>query len=145
MRKFQFGLRGLSLSALALACTAAFAADIDPSLVSQARRDGVVEALIVFANQATPLLAPLEVNADYKVHRRALVDALRSRAASQQADLRAWLEKRGVEYRAYWISNLVWARLSQADLAASVRPPFAAPPSFYLFLSGALRACWRAP
>lgn len=118
MRKFQFGLWGLSLSALALACSAAFAADIDPSLVSQVRRDGVVEALIVLADQTTPLLAPLDANADYKVHRRALVDALRSRAASQQADLRAWLERRGVEYRAYWISNLVWARLSQADLAA---------------------------
>ncbi|GAA0710111.1 S8 family serine peptidase [Dokdonella soli] len=118
MGKFQSGLRGMPLAALALACHSALAADINPALAAQAQHDGVVEALIILPDQATPMLAPLDANADYKTHRRALVDTLRARASTQQADLHAWLDARRVEYRAYWIANMVWARLSAADLAA---------------------------
>ncbi|MEO7063317.1 MAG: S8 family serine peptidase [Dokdonella sp.] len=118
MGKFQSGLRGLPLAALALACNAAFAAHVNPELIVRAQHEGSVEALIVLPDQTAPLLAPLDVNADYKVHRRALVEALRDRAAVQQADVRAWLDSRGIEYRAYWISNLLWARVSATDLVA---------------------------
>ena len=118
MGKSILGACGLPVAALALACSSALAADISPTLAAQARRGGLVEALIVMPDQTPPSLAPLATDADYKLHRRMLVDALRSRAQSQQADLRAWLDSRGVEYRAYWISNLVWARLSRADLDA---------------------------
>jgi len=111
------GFAGLALSALALACSHALAAEISPSLTLHADSAGRVEALIVLPDQAAPALAPLATDADYLVRRRALVDALRTRAASQQADLLAWLQARGIEHRAYWISNLVWARLSSADLA----------------------------
>lgn len=118
MGKFQSGLRGLPMAALALACNAAFAAKVNPELMARAQRDGLVEALIVFPDQATPLLAPLDANADYKARRRALVDALRDRATTQQADVRDWLDARGIECRAYWISNLLWARVSASDLVA---------------------------
>jgi len=111
------GARGLALGALALACSHALAAQISPSLTVQADAAGRVEALIVLADQSAPALAPLDAGADYLVHRRALVDALRARATTQQADLLDWLQARGIEHRAYWISNLVWARLSSADLA----------------------------
>lgn len=118
MGKFQFGSHGLPLAALALACNAAFAADINPELTPRAQRDGGVEALIVLPDQATPLLAPFDAKADYKAHRRALVDALHARAETQQTGVRDWLDARGIDYRPYWIANMLWARLSAADLAA---------------------------
>jgi subtilisin family serine protease len=121
MRKSNSGWRGLPLAALALACSSALAAGIDPALVVSARRGGVVDALIVLPDQATPALTPLDMNADYRTRRRALVDALRAGAAAEQADLRAWLDARGIDYRAYWIANMIWARLSAADLAAMAR------------------------
>lgn len=110
-------LRALPLAALALACGSALAADIEPRVLAQARQDGRAEALIVLADQAQPALAPLAPDVDYRARRRALVDALRARADHQQAGLRGWLDARGVEYRPYWISNAIWARLSAQDLA----------------------------
>ena len=118
MGKIQSGLHGLPLAALALACNAAFAADINPELMARAQRDGRVEALIVLPDQATPLLAPLDANADYKAHRRALVSALRDRATTQQMGVRDWLDARGIDYRSYWIANMLLARLSANDVAA---------------------------
>lgn len=109
--------RPLVLGALALACGHALAASVSPSLVAEAAGVDRVEALLVLPDQATPALAPLATDANYLVRRRALVDALRSRAATQQADVVAWLEARGIEHRAYWISNLVWARVSATELA----------------------------
>lgn len=110
-------LRALPLAALALACGSALAADIEPRVLAQARHDGRAEALIVMADQAQPALAPLAPDADYRARRRALVDALRARADHQQADVRGWLDAHGVEYRPYWISNAIWARLSAQELA----------------------------
>ncbi|HEU4664758.1 MAG TPA: S8 family serine peptidase [Dokdonella sp.] len=115
---FRRSKRGLVLCALALACSEALAAEISPSLAVEADASGRVEALIVMPDQATPVLAPLGADADYLVRRRALVEALRARATSQQAGLVDWLRSRGIEHRAYWISNLVWARVSSEDLAA---------------------------
>lgn len=109
-------LRALPLAALTLACSSALAADIEASLLEQARASGHAEALIVMADQARPALAPLAPQADYRARRRALVDALRSRADEQQAGVRAWLASRGIEHRSFWISNVIWARLSPQDL-----------------------------
>ncbi|RYD16895.1 MAG: hypothetical protein EOP90_02720 [Lysobacteraceae bacterium] len=109
-------LRALPLAALTLACSSALAADIEASLLEQARASGHAEALIVMADQARPTLALLAPEADYRARRRALVDALRARADEQQAGVRAWLAARGIEYRSFWISNVIWARLSPQDL-----------------------------
>ncbi|HEV8691309.1 MAG TPA: S8 family serine peptidase, partial [Ideonella sp.] len=111
-------LRRLPLAALAVACSSVLGAQVNPDLAAQARRDGRADALIVLKEQATPALAP---NADYKARRRALVQALRERADSQQAGLRAWLEARGIEYRSFWITNVIHAKLSTDDLAALAR------------------------
>lgn len=108
---------GFPLAALALACSSAFAAHVDPALVAQAVRDGRVETLIVLPDQDRPVLAPLRDSADYKLRRRVLVDSLRDRAHTQQASLVAWLASRGIAHRPYWISNVVWARVSASDLA----------------------------
>ena len=118
MRTNHRGLHGLSLAALALACSSAFAAQVESGLDARALRDGRVEALIVLADQSEPVLAPLAADADFRLRRRTLVDTLRARAGRDQADLLDVLAARGVEHRAYWIANVVWARLSEADLAA---------------------------
>lgn len=110
-------LRQLALSALALACAAAAgAAEVEPALSAAAQRAGRIEVLLVLPDQASPLLAPLAATADYRMRRRALVAALRDRAQTQQAALIDWLGAHRIEHRAYWISNLVWARVSIAEL-----------------------------
>ncbi len=109
--------RALAASALAVACHSALAVEVDSSVLAAIRAGDRVDALIVMADQARPLLAPLSAQADYRVHRRALVDALRARAELQQADVRDWLRMRGIDYRPYWITNAIWARLSAADVA----------------------------
>src|SRR5690606_16481408 len=102
-------LRALPLAALTLACSSALAADIEAALLEQARTSGRAEALIVMTDQARPALAPFAPGTDYRARRRALVDALRTRADHQQAGIRAWLEARGIEHRSFWISNVIWA------------------------------------
>jgi subtilisin family serine protease len=109
-------LRRLPLAALAIACGSAFAAQVNPDLAVAVRANGQAEALLVFADQTTPMLAPLSASADYKAHRRALVDALRARAEMQQNGVRAWLDMRGIEYRPYWIANVVLAKIDARDL-----------------------------
>src|SRR3954468_8108621 len=111
-------LRRLPLAALAIACGSAFAAQVNPDLAATVRENGQAEALLVFADQTTPMLAPLSASADYKAHRRALVDALRARAETQQNGVRAWLDMRGIEYRPYWIANVVLAKIDARDLKA---------------------------
>jgi subtilisin family serine protease len=111
----------LAAAAAALMAASAFAASaskVNPDLAQAARTNGQVEALIVLADQATPITAPLSADADYKQRRRALVQALRTRAESQQLSLRIWLESRGIPYRAFWIANMVQATLSADDLDA---------------------------
>lgn len=106
---------------LALACGAACAAELDPALLASAKRDGAADTLIVFADQSRPGLAPLAPAVDYRVRRRALVDALRARADAQQADVRAWLDARGIAYRPFWIANLIATRLRVDDLEQLAR------------------------
>jgi subtilisin family serine protease len=118
MSTSNFRLHRLSLAALAIACGSAWGGQINGDLAAAARRDGRAEALIVLKDQRTPALAPLAEGADYKARRRALVNALVERADTQQGGLRAWLESRGIEYQAFWIANLVYAKLSAADMAA---------------------------
>ena len=126
MRKSDSGSRRLPLAALALACSSALAADIDPGLLAAAQRDDGVDVLIVLPDQATPTLAPLALDANYLARRRALVHALQARAAAQQSPLHAWLTSHGIEHRAYWIANVIQAHLSAADLATlSGRPDVA--------------------
>ena len=114
-------LSALPLAALALATVPAVAARIDPGLLAQARADGRVEVLLVMADQERPLLAPLAPDADYRVRREALVEALRDRAGASQAGLVQWLSARGAPHRPYWIRNVVWAELDSGQLSALAR------------------------
>ncbi|HEV7492033.1 MAG TPA: S8 family serine peptidase [Rhodanobacteraceae bacterium] len=107
----------LPLAALAIACGSALGAQINPDLAAAVRRDGSAQALIVLADQSTPMLAPFAVTADYKQHRRALVDALRARAETQQNAIRALLDSRGIAYHSYWIANVVLANVDSRTLS----------------------------
>ncbi|MGA9829203.1 MAG: S8 family serine peptidase, partial [Rhodanobacteraceae bacterium] len=93
------------------------AADIDRSLLAAAAEHGSADALIVFADQAPPVLAPLDRTADYRLRRRVLVDALRARSDAEQRDVRDWLDARGIAHRDFWVANVIETRLSSADLA----------------------------
>lgn len=111
----------LATAAAALAAGPALSASpnkVNPDLAQAARTHGQVEALIVLADQTTPKVAPLSADADYKQRRRALVQSLRARADSQQQSLRIWLDSRGIAYRAFWITNMVQAKVSADDLVA---------------------------
>ncbi|MEP7043035.1 MAG: S8 family serine peptidase [Dokdonella sp.] len=109
-------LSSLPLLPLALALNSALAADVAPGLIAEAQQHARIDALIVFADQSRPLLAPMDAHADYRARRRALVDALRARAQTQQSGVREWLDARGVAYRPYWIANTIVAKLSASDL-----------------------------
>jgi subtilisin family serine protease len=109
-------LKRLPLAALAVACGSAFGAVVNPDLAAAVRRDGVAQAIIVLPDQSTPMLAPLASNADYRAHRRTLVDALRARADAQQAGIRALLDANGTSYRAYWIANVIVADVDTRTL-----------------------------
>ena len=105
------GLIGLAAAAQALA------ADVQPGVFSAAARDGSADVLLVLADQSRPALTPLRPDADRRIRRRALVDALRARAGSDQGALRRWLDVRGLAHRDFWIANVMQARLSAATLA----------------------------
>lgn len=113
-------LRRLPLhAALATALMSAgisLAAEVAPGLREAAARDGTVDALVVLSAKAPRSL--LRTDGDYRERRRALVDTLRATAEVSQAGLRAWLDAEGVEYRAFWIVNMIQARLTPAQLDA---------------------------
>src|SRR6478672_11120899 len=101
------------IAALALCSSVATAAGIHSSVRADARANGSVDAIIVFADQSRPPL-PLAAAENYHERRRALVNALRSRAERAQRDVRAWLDAHGIAHHDFWIANLVQARIPAA-------------------------------
>jgi len=104
--------------ALLLALPGARAAKIDAAVETALAERGAADVLILLADQARPTLAPLAPRADYRLRRRALVDALRDRAAFRQAGLRDWLDARAIDYRPFWLVNAVQATLGPGDVIA---------------------------
>ena len=100
------------IAVLAACCSIATAADINPRVRADASANGDVDAIIVFADQSRPILPA----ADYRVRRRMLVDALRSRAEHAQRAVHAWLDAHGIVHRDFWIANLIQARIPAAVL-----------------------------
>ena len=83
---------------------------VHPRVITDGAR-GDVEFLIVLGEQADLEAARRLHTKDAKG--RAVVERLQEVATRTQAPLLAWLESRGVEHRAFWIVNMIWAR---ADL-----------------------------
>ena len=104
--------------ALLLTLPAARAAEVDHAVAAALAARGTAEVLILLEDQARPALAPLSPEVDYRLRRRALVDALRDRAAFRQADLRDWLAARGVAHRPFWLVNAIQASIGPGELAA---------------------------
>ncbi|UXI70155.1 S8 family serine peptidase [Tahibacter amnicola] len=118
------GLARHALWAALFASAAASAADVNPSLLASENAGKTQDVLLVMDDQKTPLTTPLAEEADYLVRRRALVANLIARADVSQESVRAWLDARGIQYRAYWIANVI-----QAELPASALRELAAQPS----------------
>ncbi len=106
---------------LALLLTPAQAAEVDAQVRRALARDSHVDVLIVFADQARPALTPLTADADYRLRRRALVEALRGRADAQQAGVRAWLDAHAIAHRDFWIVNAIQTTLDAGALATLAR------------------------
>ena len=115
-------MRALPVAVALALCPAAMipglshAADVASALLQSVQREGHVQALIVMRAQAAN--APANVSGGYLQRRRALVENLRATAEVSQADLRAWLDAEGVNYRPFWIVNMIQAELSAPQLDA---------------------------
>ena len=94
------------------------AAQVHPRVLEAASRDGSADVLLVLPEQSQPALAPLKAAADYRVRRRALIEALQGRAASTQGSTRAWLDAHGIAHRDFWLANAIQARVPRAALEA---------------------------
>src|SRR5690606_39934061 len=86
-------LLGVAIAAILAPCGSVFSADVDDVLLREAEAGGAADVLISFPGRSIPVLAPLAPDADYKVRRRALVDALTARADTEQAGVRARSEE----------------------------------------------------
>ncbi len=98
----------LTRSALAAESTAEFSIlrKISPSLKTQLELPGRVEMLVLLSEQADLKTARLAKSSRDK--RRRVHAELRETARRSQAPLRAWLEGKGISYRAYSIANAVY-------------------------------------
>lgn len=101
-----------------LAAASASAAVVDPQVRRALSAAGSADVLLVFPDQATPVLAPLASGSDYRVRRRALVAQLQARAAADQAVTRDWLDAHGIVHRDYWIANVIQARIPVSAMTA---------------------------
>jgi serine protease AprX len=100
---------GLSLMAPALAAHDKIADNVGTAL----DKSGKAEILITLSEQTD--LASLAEKHSGDDRLISSVAALQARAAQSQAPLRAWLDKRGVKYRSFWVANFI-ALEADADL-----------------------------
>jgi subtilisin family serine protease len=97
----------ISHAAAAARVSDAHAAKIDPALLATAG-DAPVEFLIVLEEQAD--LSGVAELRDKNDRGRAIYEVMTATALRTQAPLRAMLDARGILYRPYWVSNMLWAR-----------------------------------
>jgi subtilisin family serine protease len=111
----------LMLGGLTLA-SAALESPVDPEqawrqkvhpVVLRQIEDGPVEFMLFLEDQARPI--PSAPGLAKSERTRLVADELRSHAERTQAPLIAMLEQLGVDYRSYWIANMIWVR---ADVGA---------------------------
>jgi hypothetical protein len=90
-------------------------------LVLQSAAEGPVEFMLVLADQRRPL--PPAGARSRNERARAVFDQLREHAARTQAPLIRLLDRLGVEYRSYWLANLIWVRGDGDALEQLARRP----------------------
>lgn len=102
------------------AAGSAGAAEIDPTLLDYGGA-ATQDVLLVMDDQSTPLTTPLTSDTDYLLRRRIFVANLIARADESQDGVRAWLTKRGIRHRPYWIANVIQAELPATALRELAR------------------------
>ncbi len=116
-------------------------AKVDPGLLAEPA-GGPTEFLIVLEEQAD--LSGASARRDKTSRGQFVYETMTELAARTQAPLRAMLDERGVDYRPYWINNMIWIRGDlnlirematrndvrhvYANQAFQVEPPMPAPP-----------------
>ncbi len=96
-------------------------ASVHPQVLAQAER-GPVEFLAVLREQAD-LRGVGRGAAERRQRGRIVARALRETASRTQSDLLKLLNERGLEYRSFWIANMVLVRGRSADVEAVARHP----------------------
>lgn len=105
----------LALALIALAAgaartnaTAIWTGKTDPALLAATANGATAEFLVVLDAQAD--LSGAARLGDKAARGRAVYETLTAVATRSQAPLRALLDARGVAYRAYWVTNMLWVR-----------------------------------
>jgi len=88
--------------------TTAWTAKTDPALLAAMAGGDAAEFLVVLTAQGDPTGAARL--GDKTARGQYVYDTLTAVAARAQAPLRALLDARGADYRAYWIHNMLWVR-----------------------------------
>jgi serine protease AprX len=87
---------------------------IEPRLAADLRDKSEVDFLVVLKDQAD-LSAATEMN-DKDDRGRYVYETLTAVAEQSQAPIRTLLDARSIQYKPYWVSNLIWVR-GNSDLA----------------------------
>jgi subtilisin family serine protease len=82
---------------------------------------GEITAWVILKERAS--LAQASAIRDWKVRGTAVHQALVDAADRHQANLRAWLEKKGVSYKSFWIVNTIRVTATQAVLDEIAKRP----------------------
>ncbi|MBI4789530.1 MAG: S8 family serine peptidase [Chloroflexi bacterium] len=90
---------------------------IDPRVLQDTTSDQIADFLVVLKSQANARAAALRAP-DHRARAPAVFASLRQAADSAQPAIRAQLDALGVEYRAYWIANLIAVRGNRAAVDA---------------------------
>ena len=104
--RMRVALRVLPCIPVLLAAHSATGAPVIPEEIADAIfADGEAEFFVILKEQADLSAARRLARKEEKG--RYVFETLRAKAKSSQRRILAWLDSRGVEYRSYWIKNMV--------------------------------------
>ena len=109
---------GLTLAAPA-APTAEWQSKVDPWVLNTARAEGQTEFLVFMADQAD--LSAADALSTKLEKGTYVYETLSSKAAETQGPVIDALKAQGVEYRSYWVANMIWVRGGMDTVEAIAR------------------------
>ncbi|MGD8374891.1 MAG: S8 family serine peptidase [Acidobacteriota bacterium] len=118
MRRF---LCSLMLAVLPAAAVTAAPAPVAPWVEKRLEADGAADVLVLLRER--PDLAAAREQPTRRARARFVFDALTRAAERSQAGLRAFLDARGVPYRAHYLGNLIRLRADEGLLRSLARRP----------------------
>jgi len=96
-------------------------ARVDDDVWAEIESKGAADVLIFLNPQ--PDLSPAQRIMDKAERGQWVYDTLRAAAREGQAPLKAELQRMGLDYRSYWITNAVWVRVTRPQLEQLLRVP----------------------